>query len=92
MHSILSPGCEITQECYLPYSQNIKVGGTVTWKNTDTKAHTVTSGNPKDGPSGVFDSGLIKKGGSFSKTFDKAGTYDYFDQIHPWMKGKVVVS
>lgn len=28
---------------------------------------------------------------SFTVTFKKAGTYDYFDIFHPWMRGKVVV-
>lgn len=27
----------------------------------------------------------------FTITFKKAGTYDYFDIFHPWMRGKVVV-
>lgn len=29
--------------------------------------------------------------GTFSVTFDKAGTYDYLCVIHPWMTGQVVV-
>lgn len=28
---------------------------------------------------------------AFTVTFKKAGTYDYFDIFHPWMRGKVVV-
>ena len=28
---------------------------------------------------------------SFSITFEKAGTYDYLCEVHPWMKGQVVV-
>lgn len=28
---------------------------------------------------------------TFTVTFKKAGTYDYFDIFHPWMRGKVVV-
>jgi predicted secreted protein with PEFG-CTERM motif len=30
-------------------------------------------------------------GGSFSHTFDTAGTYDYFCMVHPWMEGTVIV-
>jgi plastocyanin len=31
-------------------------------------------------------------GTSFTLTFEKAGTYNYYCIVHPWMKGKVVVS
>ena len=70
----------------------VTVGDTVIWRNADTVQHTVVSGNPDDGPDGVFDSGLIKTGSSFSYKFTKEGKYDYFCSIHPWMKGTVTVS
>ena len=28
---------------------------------------------------------------SFSITFEKAGTYEYLCEVHPWMKGQVIV-
>lgn len=77
-------------------------GDTVTW--TVTKAigepHTVTSGTADGADKGaLFDSqrddpGLTKlkdAGGTFSFTFDKAGTYPYFCAIHAGMAGTVVV-
>jgi plastocyanin len=87
-----SPGCETTSECYLPDSVTINVGDSVEWTNVDTAAHTVTSGSPADGPSGAFDSSLIMGKAAFSHTFDKAGSYDYFCMVHPWMTGKVIVN
>ncbi|HET6517760.1 MAG TPA: plastocyanin/azurin family copper-binding protein, partial [Nitrosopumilaceae archaeon] len=69
----------------------IQKGGTVTWSNDDTAAHTVTSGGPTAGPSGMFDSSLVMGGKTFQFTFDKAGTYDYFCMVHPWMTGTVKV-
>ncbi len=84
-----TPGCE--PDCFIPSTVVITVGGTVTWENTDTAAHTSSSGTPADGPDGVFDSSLIISGGSFSHTFDTAGTYDYFCMVHPWMEGTVIV-
>jgi plastocyanin len=39
----------------------------------------------------VFDSGLIKPGGTFSFKFTTAGTYDYYCTLHPEMAGQVVV-
>ena len=85
------PGCEETNECFLPYEVSINVGDTVKWVNDDTAAHTATGGTPVDGPSGVFDSSLILAGSSFSFTFNEAGTYEYFCMVHPWMEGVVIV-
>jgi len=87
-----TPGCEVTNECYLPASVSISVGDTVVWNNVDTAAHTVTSGNPSDGPDGVFDSSLVMAGKSFEFTFNEAGSYEYFCMVHPWMIGTVQVS
>ena len=85
------PGCEDTNSCYSPYTISVDVGDTVTWYNADTTFHTVTSGNPADGPDGVFDSSLFMSGTSFSHTFSQAGTYSYFDMTLPWMSGVVIV-
>ena len=85
------PGCEATNECYIPYAVSISVGETVTWSNDDTAAHTVTSGAP-GAPDGVFDSSLFMADTEFSHTFDEAGEYDYFCLVHPWMTGKVQVN
>ena len=86
------PGCEETDECYLPFETNVAVGATVSWINDDSAAHTVTSGNINAGPTAVFDSGLFMAGGVFEFTFESAGTFDYFCQVHPWMNGIVNVN
>ena len=85
------PGCESTNECYLPYEAGVVIGSSLTWTNTDSAAHTVTSGSAGDGPSGKFDSSLFFSGKTFSHTFTESGTFDYFCQVHPWMTGKVTV-
>jgi len=87
-----TPGCEDTNSCFIPNPVTIAMGGTVTWDNTDTAAHTATAGAAADGPSGVWDSSLIMAGGSFSYTAATAGTFDYFCMVHPWMVGSVMVS
>ncbi len=86
------PGCEETNECYLPPTVSINKGDTVDWKNLDTAAHTVTGGSPADGPSGVFDSSLVLGGAAYSYTFNDAGSYKYFCMVHPWMIGTVQVN
>jgi plastocyanin len=85
------PGCETNNKCYLPYESKIRVGGKVTWTNKDTAVHTVTSGADATAD-GTFDSGLFGPEKKFTYTFDKAGTYNYFCMVHPWMKGVVIVS
>jgi len=86
-----TPGCEETDNCFVPSTVVITAGGTVTWENTDTAAHTASSGTAAGGPDGVFDSSLVMAGGSYSVTLDDAGTYPYFCMVHPWMSGTVIV-
>jgi len=86
------PGCEETNECYIPYRVTVNPGDEVVWSNDDTAAHTVTSGTPAEGPDGIFDSSLFMAGNTFSHTFDTLGEYDYFCMVHPWMQGIVFVT
>ena len=85
-----SSGCE--PNCFIPSTIAISTGDTVTFANTDTAAHTATSGTPSDGGDGLWDSSLIMAGGSYSFTFDTAGTYPYYCMVHPWMLGTVIVT
>ena len=39
----------------------------------------------------MYDEQLSKKGDSFSFTYDKAGTYPYYCDIHKGMNGEIVV-
>ena len=86
-----TPGCEETNECFIPSTATVEVGAIVTWDNTDTAAHTATAGSASDGPSGVWDSSLIMTGGSYSHIFDSEGVFPYFCMVHPWMMGTVIV-
>ena len=87
-----SSACQSTNSCFIPSSITVNSGVTIIWKNQDSVAHTVTSGNPTAGPDGEFDSGLFGQGHTFSHTFNSPGTFDYYDQVHPWQIGKVIVS
>jgi len=74
-----------------PEMIKVPVGTTVVWENTDEVVHTVTSGNPQEGPNASFDSGMISAGNSFKFTFSSPGKEDYFCMVHPWMVGSVEV-
>jgi len=69
-----------------PAALTVKVGTTVTWTNQDSVQHSATSDN------GIFDSGLLSKGQSFSYTFSQAGEYTYHCSIHPKMVGSITVT
>ena len=74
---------------FSPTSLEVTKGTVVTFTNTDSAAHTVTSGanGTKDGK---FDKQLAASAAE-SVTFDTAGTFEYFCTIHASMKGTVVV-
>jgi len=64
----------------------IGVNNTVMWTNNDGTVHTVTS------TTGVFDSGYLNPGQSWTYTFTKDGTYQYHCTLHNWMTGTVIVT
>ena len=85
------PGCEETNECYVPADIVVSAGTTVIWENVDTAAHLATRGTPADGPDGIFDSGMIMGGGTFEYEFSDKGLFPYYCVVHPWMVGTVTV-
>jgi plastocyanin len=64
----------------------IQVGGTVTFDNQDTQAHTAT------GTGDSFDTDTIAAGETVTVTFDEVGTFAFVCSFHPFMKGTVVVN
>jgi len=84
-------GCEKTSVCYEPDWAFITAGDKVTWYNADSAAHTITSGTPRAGPNGFFDSGVIMPGEIFTHEFTDSQDQYYYCMIHPWMKGVVIV-
>ena len=73
---------------YKPNPIEIKVGDSVTWINNDSSLHRATSTSSNDSN---FDSKLLRRGETFSFTFDREGQYPYFCTLHPNMVGSVVV-
>jgi plastocyanin len=72
---------------FTPTQVEIKAGGTVTWTNGGSQAHTATSVS-----GGGFDTGLVGPGGTYSLTFSQPGTWIYTCTPHPWMSGRLVVT
>ncbi|QLH08054.1 PEFG-CTERM domain-containing protein [Nitrosopumilus ureiphilus] len=89
-----APGCEDTAEgCYIPNTATIDVGGKVIFSNTDTAAHTFTSGDPTipETVQVLFDSSLVMAGNTYEWSPTEAGDVPYFCMVHPWMQGLIVV-
>ena len=85
---------EIGKKGFTPDRIEVKVGQKVTWTNTTDQDHSVTSnervpGDAQEKP--MFDSGLIKPGGSWEYSFEKAGNYGYHCSKDKTMSGMVVV-
>jgi len=83
--AVESASVSISQMRFTSPTVTIKSGGTVTWTNADGMPHTVTAND------GSFGSEQLGRGGSFSQTFTKPGTYSYYCALHPNMRGTVVV-
>ncbi|MFI5268550.1 MAG: cupredoxin domain-containing protein, partial [Chloroflexota bacterium] len=71
---------------FQPAVITVSTGTTVTWTNKDIEQHTVTARDK------AFNSDVINSDKTFTYTFTKAGSFEYFCQIHPHMVGTVVVT
>ena len=76
----------IQDDAFDPATTSIAPGTTVTWVNNDDEAHTVTADD------GLFDSGRLDSGDSYSVWFDGSGTVAYHCEPHPHMTGSIEVS
>jgi plastocyanin len=67
-----------------PLEIKVSAGDIVTWINNSPEIESVTSDQ------GLFD-GILRNNESYSFKFTSAGTYTYFNRMHPGLNGKVVV-
>ena len=70
---------------FQPAQLSVEPGTTVTWTNEGNEPHTVTANN------GLFDSGMLYPGDSYSVQFDGMGTLSYYCTLHPSMTGGITV-
>src|ERR1051325_11780311 len=59
--------------CFNPASVTIHPGDTVQW-TWSSSGHSSTSGNPCS-PNGLWDSGILNQGQTFSHTFNSVGSF-----------------
>jgi plastocyanin len=91
--SSLDSGCEKTQEgCYNPSPVTVYVGSVIVFSNTNNVSHTFSSGVPSDDIIGTeFNTGILAPGDSGEWIPENVGEFSYFDMIHPWMQGLIIV-
>jgi plastocyanin len=70
---------------FAPATLTIAPGTTVRWTNKGSHKHTVTSAT------GAWDSGDLATDQTFTATFTRTGTFEYFCRHHKDMKGTIVV-
>jgi amicyanin len=93
---------DIKDFAYSKRDIKVKKGTKVTWTNLDSMEHNVMrehddSGHAHDAPKAsevkadVFSGPLLKKGESYSFTFNEVGLNPYHCAPHPYMQGSVTV-
>jgi plastocyanin len=72
---------------FSPSSVTIHPGDTVRW-TWGSSAHSSTSGVP-GAPDGIWDSGILNDGATYSHTFNSTGTFPYYCIVHGGCCGMV---
>jgi hypothetical protein len=89
----LGSGCELTEDgCFSPNTVTVYVGSVIKFSNTDNVPHTFSSGIPTNDVIGTeFNTGILTSGDSAEWIPENIGEFAYFDMIHPWMQGLIIV-
>jgi len=77
---------DIQDSNYIPPTLTVPVGTTVRWINHDEETHTVTS------MTGLFGSAGLDLKEEYDYTFTAPGVYPYTCELHPHMRGTIVVN
>lgn len=70
---------------FVPATVHVKPGEAVEWINDDIDAHSVDSSDR------AFSSGGLDTHDTWTHVFTSPGSFAYFCDLHPYMKGTVVV-
>lgn len=79
-----------------PFSESLAARSKVTWVNGDVVASgyggTTGTSHHLVSDTGLFDSGVMAAGGSYTFTFAASGSYNYHCSIHPGMVGTITIA
>jgi hypothetical protein len=68
---------------FVPMMVAVRAGGSVTWRNDDTRIHSVAAAD------GSWSSGDLLPGATFSQTFTTPGRFPFSSPDHPRLRGVV---
>jgi plastocyanin len=83
--ALQQPEVRAINYAYEPATLTVSAGTMVRFVNLDDDVHTISHRG------GLFESGLLFKGDSWTYVFNTPGTYEYFCLPHPWMQGTIIV-
>ena len=91
---------DIRENAFLPDYIQIRVGDRLMWANMTQEEQRIVSAddvfetdkNLKQVEKPLFDSGTIPVDRYFVWTFDRPGSFDYYNARHPMIRGTVVVT
>lgn len=72
---------------FTPMTLTVAAGTKVVWTNTDETVHSVKSADAAT----PFASAPLEQGQSYSRVFDRPGTFHILCGLHPYMKETIVV-
>jgi plastocyanin len=78
----------ISSRGFTPSRVTVKSGDSVAWVHKDRSMHLVVSDS---GPANFKGQGALQFSDMFLTTFYTAGTYTYYDQLNPSLKGTIIV-
>jgi plastocyanin len=79
IHLILAATIAIADFKFEPSTVTVTAGDTVRFVNRDQEAHTITASEGLD------------TSGTWTHRFTKPGRYAYYCELHPYMKGTIIV-
>lgn len=85
--AVATNAVSISGDAYHPAVITLRVGETVTWTQQDRDPHDVLM----TAPAGLR-SPILLKGQTYTHTFTAPGSYSYTCSVHPYMRGKVIVT
>src|SRR6185437_398076 len=85
MHLILAATIAISEFKFKPATVTVTAGDTVRFVNSDQEANRITATDRS------FDSEGLDAGGTWTHRFTRPGRYTYYCELHPYMKGTIVV-
>lgn len=89
----INPGATASnsQNPISPVNVTAPVGTTVIWLNKDSTYHKIVSGTPEKGPSNIFYGDYFATDKAYNVTFNTPGTYAYYDEVWPHIKGQIEI-